>query len=149
VKNVAMETKEFAIRLGVALLAGACIGLERQFHRKNAGLRTNTLVAIGAAVFTMISFHFMGGNNVDPTRVIGQIVTGVGFLGAGVIIHQGISIQGLTTAATIWCSAAMGCLAASGLYLEVLICTAAIVFVNIFFRWIDDFIVRKKGGEPV
>ncbi|NLA23765.1 MAG: MgtC/SapB family protein [Bacteroidales bacterium] len=142
-----METKEFAIRLGVALLAGAAIGLERQIHRKSAGIRTNALVSIGAAVFTLISLSFLDHESADPTRIIGQIVTGIGFLGAGVILHQGVSIQGLTTAATIWCSAAMGSLAAMGYFKEVVVFGVAIIFVNIVFRLIDENVINRFRKE--
>ena len=142
-----MEIKNFIIRLLIAMAAGALIGLERQFHRKSAGLRTNALVAMGSAMFVMLSFKITGESGGDVTRIIGQIVTGIGFLGAGVILHQGLNIQGLTTAATIWCSAAIGSLSAAGYYLEVLICTLAVLFVNIVFHYIDDHIREKDTDD--
>ncbi len=130
-----------------ALAAGTIIGLERQFHRKSAGLRTNGLVALGAAIFVLVSCEITQKSGADNTRIIGQVVTGVGFLGAGVILHQGISIQGLTTAATIWCSAAVGCLAATGYLLESALCTAIIVIVNLIFRRIDDAIGKFDKSQ--
>jgi putative Mg2+ transporter-C (MgtC) family protein len=133
-----MEITDFVIRILVAMGAGMIIGLERQFHQKRAGLRTHTLVAIGSAVFVLTSFKVSGETGGDATRIIGQVVTGIGFLGAGVILRQGLSVHGLTTAATIWCSSAAGCLAASGYFLETAISTFVIVFVNIFLRRIDD-----------
>ena len=142
-----MDIAEFSLKIGVALLAGAIIGLERQFQRKNAGLRTHSLVAVGSAIFVLISTSLIDQQGGDPTRVIGQIITGIGFLGAGVIIHQGVSIQGLTTAATIWCSAAIGSLAAPGMYVETAVCTAVVVAVNLVFRWVDEIIARKHNGE--
>ena len=137
-----MEIKEFIIRLLVAMVAGTAIGLERQLHHKSAGLRTNALVAAGSAIFVMLSFQITADKGGDSTRIIGQIVTGIGFLGAGVILHQGSNIQGLTTAATIWCSSAIGCLAAAGYFLEVAVCVTAVVFINVFFHKIDDWIKK-------
>lgn len=114
------------------------IGLERQLHQKRAGIKTNSLVALGAAVYVLISLNITAGNEGDPTRVLGQVVTGIGFLGAGVILRQGLSVHGLTTAATIWCSAATGCLAAAGYFIETAICTFLIVFVNFALRNMDE-----------
>ncbi len=143
-----MELKVFVTRLLIALGAGTLIGLERQIHNKSAGMRTNALVSMGAAMFVMISLKITGTEGGDATRIIGQIVTGIGFLGAGVILHQGINIQGLTTAATIWCSAAVGCLAASGFFMEAAVSTIAVILVNILLRWIDDLFRKpEKNGN--
>lgn len=142
-----MELKDFVIRLLIALAAGTLIGLERQIHHKSAGMRTNALVAMGAAIFVMISLKITITEGGDATRIIGQIVTGIGFLGAGVILHQGINIQGLTTAATIWCSSSIGCLAAAGYYAEAGICTGAVIFTNIVLRWIDDLIKKPDDHD--
>ena len=101
-----MEAQEIAIRLGVAMLFGGLIGFERQWRQRMAGLRTNSLVAIGAAGFVVFSMMASGDNS--PTRVAAQVVSGVGFLGAGVILREGINITGLNTAATLWCSAMVG-----------------------------------------
>lgn len=131
-----MPLLDFFLRLLCAIVAGGSIGLERQRKRKYAGLRTNTLVATGSCIFVLISI-IITENTGDPSRIIGQIVTGVGFLGAGVILHHGISVQGLTTAATIWCSAAVGSLAGMGLYLEAGICTVMVIIVNTLFRTYD------------
>lgn len=109
-----MTVIEFLIRIGAAALAGLLIGIEREIQNKNAGLKTNALVALGSSVFVVVSLTFEGEEFVDSTRVIGQVVTGVGFLGAGVILHKGTIVRGLTSAATVWCSAAAGCLAAIG-----------------------------------
>jgi putative Mg2+ transporter-C (MgtC) family protein len=101
-----------AINLGVATLLGAAIGFERQWRQRMAGLRTNTLVAIGAASFVI--FESLFPDNVSPTRVAAQVVSGIGFLGAGIIFREGLQVSGLNTAATLWCSAAVGLLAGSG-----------------------------------
>ena len=142
-----MEIKEFIISLLVAMLAGTLIGLERQIHHKSAGIRTNALVSMGAAIFVLISLQITGEKGGDATRIIGQIVTGIGFLGAGVILHQGINVQGLTTAATIWCSSGIGCLAAAGYFAEAGISTVAVIFINFFLRWIDDLIKKPDDHD--
>ncbi len=140
-----MELLEFGYRIGAALLAGLFIGMEREIHNKNAGLKTNALVSLGAAVFVLTSLSFAGDDYVDTTRVIGQVVTGIGFLGAGVILHKGNVVRGLTTAATVWCSAGAGCLAAIGQYSELLLLVGVIVFVNVVFNPVDRFIARLFG----
>jgi len=112
------------LRLAVAAVLGAAIGFERELREREAGLRTHLLVCLGSALFTIISaygFHeFLtsGGAVVrtDPTRIAAQIVTGIGFLGAGAIIRQGISVRGLTTAATLWVAAAIGMATGAGYY---------------------------------
>jgi putative Mg2+ transporter-C (MgtC) family protein len=98
-----------------ALVLGAAIGLEREIHRKPAGLRTNMLICMGAAMFTLISKH-IGINTDAETRIIQGVVTGVGFLGAGVLIHQQGNVHGLTTAATIWLVTAVGIACGARLY---------------------------------
>src|SRR5260370_36870075 len=107
-----MDLDTFVIRLGVALILGTMVGLERQWHHRMAGTRTNALVSVASAAFAMIGISLGGVGN--ESRVIGQIVSGVGFLGAGVIFKEGITVHGLNTAATIWCSAAVGALAGIG-----------------------------------
>ena len=142
-----MELLEFGFRIGAALLAGLFIGIEREIHNKNAGLKTNALVALGAAVFVITSLSFAGDDYVDTTRVIGQVVTGIGFIGAGVILHKGTIVRGLTTAATVWCSAGAGCLAAIGQYAELAVLVSVIVFVNVVFNPVDKFIAKLFGHK--
>ena len=125
-----MEFQEFVLRLGAAVLAGFMIGIEREMMNKSAGLRTSIMVTIGAAIYVLISYKFISGEPSSSARIIGQIITGVGFLGAGVIIRRETQVKGLTTAATIWTSAAVGCLAAIGMYKELLVCTFLIIFIN-------------------
>lgn len=143
-----MTLLSFVLRLLASIFAGGLVGLERQYSNKSAGFRTNTLVAMGACIYVLINVTLTGVGG-DPTRIIGQIVTGIGFLGAGVILHHGGNIHGLTTAATIWCSAALGSLAGLGLYWETLICTVAIIIVNTTFK-ADRFLSKyeKKEGKP-
>ncbi|MCF4100462.1 MgtC/SapB family protein [Gillisia sp. M10.2A] len=125
-----MTAIQFGLQIGIAALAGLVIGLERELRGKSAGLKTNALVATGACVFLLISFEFKGLPYVDATRVLGQIVTGIGFIGAGTILHHKSSIKGLTTAATVWCSAAAGCLAGLQLYWELVILGVLILTIN-------------------
>jgi len=133
-----MNTLEFITRLALALFLGAAIGFERQWRQKSAGLRTNTLVSMGSAAFTLISFaltsHDDGVYRGDVTRIIGQIVTGIGFLGGGVILRDGLNVQGLNTAATIWCSAAVGSLAGVGLFKEAIIVSIAVMGTHLLLR---------------
>ncbi len=138
-----MPLSNFILSLLVAAAAGGAVGLERQFNNKSAGLRTNTLVAIGACIFVLINISLMEMDG-DPTRIIGQIITGIGFLGAGVILHRGINVQGLTTAATIWCSAALGCLAGLSMFWETAVCTVLIVLINTSFKITDKWVLRKN-----
>lgn len=120
----------------MAALAGLIIGMEREMKGKSAGLKTNALVAIGSAVFVLLSLEFRGEDYVDTSRVIGQIVTGIGFIGAGTIIQRGGNVSGLTTAATIWCSAGAGCLAAMDMYKELIIVGIFILVINFVFSYL-------------
>ncbi|WMJ73986.1 MgtC/SapB family protein [Cytophagaceae bacterium ABcell3] len=123
----------FIFRLLLAIVLGALIGLERQWRQKSAGLRTNTLVSMGAAAFILLS-QSLTDDMGDPSRVAGQIVTGIGFLGAGVIMKSGLNISGLNTAATIWCSAAVGTLAGAGLWAEAVVTAAAVAGTHLLLR---------------
>ena len=143
-----MDLLEFTLRMGAAVLAGLVIGVEREIQNKNAGLKTNALVSLGAAIFVLVSLQFEGEEFVDTTRVIGQVATGIGFIGAGVILHRGAVVRGLTTAATVWCSAGAGCLAAVGLYLELLVLAVLIVFINVVFGAVDTYINKKLHRSP-
>ncbi|HEY6391754.1 MAG TPA: MgtC/SapB family protein [Bryobacteraceae bacterium] len=127
-----MDLGTFVIRLGIALILGAVVGLERQWHHRMAGTRTNALVAAAAAAFSMIGISLGGEGN--SSRVIGQIVSGVGFLGAGVIFKEGGAVHGLNTAATVWCSASVGALAGIGYPLYSVAVAAAVVLTNVALR---------------
>ena len=129
-----MTILNFTSRLGIALLLGAFIGIERQWRQKSAGLRTNTLVSLGSAAFILLSISITANNTGDQSRIAAQIVTGIGFLGAGVIMKDGITVHGLNTAATIWCSAAVGSLAGIGLFAEATIVTIAIMLTHLVLR---------------
>ncbi|WP_225730091.1 MULTISPECIES: MgtC/SapB family protein [unclassified Nocardia] len=129
-----MSTVEMVLRLLTGVGLGTAIGFERQYRARGAGLRTNALVAAGATLFVLLSANGFQGNDADPTRVAAQIVSGIGFLGAGVIIRDGLNVRGLNTAATLWCSAAVGALAGAGMYSTALAGTVAVVAVNIALR---------------
>lgn len=127
------EIVEFTIRCLLAVFLGFIIGFERQWSRHPAGIITNVLVAVGAFLFT--SFSFASGVDIkDETRVAAQVVTGIGFLGAGVIMRQGLNIRGLNTAATIWCSGAIGVLCANGSLWKPIIGSAIILLINVALR---------------
>ncbi|KNA90607.1 hypothetical protein A5788_13870 [Gordonia sp. 852002-50816_SCH5313054-c] len=132
-------------RISVALLCGAAIGFERQWRSRTAGLRTNALVALGAALFVVMGAFSFHGPDADPTRVAAQIVSGIGFLGAGVIMKQGASISGLNTAATLWASAAVGALAGGGLLLVAIAGTATVMLANTLLRPLGRLIDRHPG----
>lgn len=126
-----MGILDFATRLAVAFLLGALIGVERQWRQRSAGLRTNTLVSLGAASFLLLAAEIAG----DATgRVASYIVSGIGFLGAGVIMKDGGAVQGLNTAATIWCSAAVGALCGVGLYPQATLVALAIILTHVLLR---------------
>jgi putative Mg2+ transporter-C (MgtC) family protein len=130
-----------AVSLGAATLMGACIGFERQWRQRMAGLRTNTLVAIGAASFVI--FEGLFPDDGSPTRVAAQVVSGIGFLGAGIIFREGLQVSGLNTAATLWCSAAVGLLAGSGHPLHAALATGFVVLVNLTLRPLVRIINRQ------
>ncbi|HEU0219130.1 MAG TPA: MgtC/SapB family protein [Stellaceae bacterium] len=136
-----MTVQEIALRLATALLVGAVIGFERQWRQRMAGLRTNALVSIGAAGFVVFSAIASGGDS--PTRVAAQIVSGIGFLGAGVILREGINVRGLNTAATLWCSAMVGTFAGAGLLVASVLAGAFVVSTNLFLRPIVHVINRR------
>ncbi|MFN4090577.1 MAG: MgtC/SapB family protein [Alphaproteobacteria bacterium] len=136
-----MPLEQVVLRLATALVLGALIGFERQWRQRMAGLRTNVLVALGAASYTV--FSLMTPDEISPTRVAAQVVSGIGFLGAGVIMRTGVNIQGLNTAATLWCAAAVGVLAGAGYVAEAGVATAFIVATNIALRPIVRLINRQ------
>lgn len=140
-----MTTMELAIRVGLALLLGALIGAERQWRQRNAGLRTNTLVSVGSALFVTMSFLIEG--ELSPTRIAAQVVSGIGFLGAGVILREGLNVRGLNTAATLWCSAAVGVLAGAGQLTAAVIGCGAVLAANFCLRPLA-FRLNRRGPQP-
>ncbi len=139
-----LSIAEFALRLGVGLGCGALIGIERQWQARRAGLRTNALVATGATLFVL---YAVATNDTSPTRVASYVVSGVGFLGGGVILREGFNVHGLNTAATLWCSAAVGVLAASGHLVFTLIATGTILIIHLLGRPLGRLIDRDNVVE--
>ncbi|MBQ0159153.1 MAG: MgtC/SapB family protein [Bacteroidales bacterium] len=144
----------FICRIISALIAGTAIGLERQLRRRNAGLAVNALVSVGACVFILLSESVIytaiqngGPVNNDNLRVLSQIVTGIGFLGAGVIMKDGFSVHGLNSAATIWCSAAVGSLCGYGMWRHAAIAVAVILFINWIIKNIEVFVEKRHDHE--
>jgi putative Mg2+ transporter-C (MgtC) family protein len=122
---------EFMLRLLLAAALGAAVGLERERHDHPAGMRTHLLVSLGSGAFTILSIYAFAGPNSDPSRVAAQIVTGIGFLGAGAILKAGTTIRGLTTAASLWVVAAIGMAAGAGAW-GVATATTVIVLVSLW-----------------
>lgn len=144
---MAIGLEFFLLRIGTALAAGMLIGFEREVQNKYAGLKTNALVGIGSAVFVLASLKFRGVEHVDITRVLGQVVAGIGFIGAGVILHKGTTVKGLTTAATVWCSAASGCLAGIGMFKELAVFVVVILFVNTVLAKLNVWLDKTLGTD--
>ncbi|WP_041407314.1 MgtC/SapB family protein [Segniliparus rotundus] len=145
-----MTEWEMLLRVATGVGLGTVIGIERQYRSRRAGLRTNALVAVGSTLFVLLSAHGFGPGSVgtpDPTRVAAQIVSGIGFLGGGVILRDGFSVRGLNTAATLWCTAAVGALAGAGLYSTAVVGTAAVVVVNVLLRLFARQIDRFPASE--
>ena len=134
---------EFLIRIIICFLLSFCIGIERQYRRRAIGLRTVILVSLGSFLFVRFSFNFPGS---DTTSIAAQVVAGIGFLGAGVIIKDGKTVKGLTTSATLWCAAAIGILTSAGLLFEAAVGTLLILFTNIVLRTINTKINRLSGN---
>lgn len=132
------------LQLGLAVLLGGAIGLERELAGKPAGLRTNILICVGAMLFTLMSVRlaFQGPGNGDPTRIAAQIATGVGFIGAGTILHARGAVTGLTSAATIWVVAAIGIALGAGAYVDALETTALVMVVLYGLGYVERFAGR-------
>lgn len=132
------------MRLGVALLIGFLVGLEREISKKPAGLRTHMLVALASALFTILSFSSaFGAGAADPTRIASQIVVGIGFVGAGVIISAGGEVRGVTTAASLWITAAMGMAMGLGEYTLALVTIGMTLATLLLFRFIESALGQK------
>ncbi len=139
---------ELAVRLTAGLVLGAIIGWERELHRQPAGFRTHSLVALGAALFAIISGYGFTGANADPTRIAAQIVSGIGFLGAGTILHYRGHIRGLTTAASLWAVAAVGTATGTGLYVLAIMGTILILIILSLFDRVEKAARRRYGLPP-
>ncbi len=139
---------DLALRLTVGLVLGAVIGFERELHRQPAGFRTHSLVSLGAALFTVVSAFGFSGDLVDPTRIAAQIVSGIGFIGAGTILQYRGHIRGLTTAASLWSVAAIGTAAGAGLYVVAVVGTVLILVILSVLDNVERFARRRLNLPP-
>lgn len=139
---------ELGLRLATGLVLGAVIGFERELHRQPAGFRTHSLVALGAALFTIVSAYAFPGSNSDPTRIAAQIVSGIGFIGAGTILQHRGSVRGLTTAASLWSVAAIGTAAGAGLLTMAIIGTVLILVVLSLLDRVESVARRRLNLPP-
>jgi putative Mg2+ transporter-C (MgtC) family protein len=140
-----LSDTELVQRLLLAAVLGGILGFEREMRHKSAGLRTNMLIAIGSALFTLMSYELAADGAGDPGRIAAQIVTGIGFLGAGAIMRTDAGIHGLTTAATIWVNAAVGVAAGGGEYHLALIATAVTLGVLLTLHRLERHLDRWFG----
>ena len=150
--SLSISWDEVLGRLALAAVLGGAIGIEREIREREAGLRTHMLVAVGSALFTLVGAYGFKGQNVDPSRIAAQIVTGIGFLGAGAIIRRGLSVRGLTTAATLWIVAAVGLASGAGYYSAAAITTGLVLILLwplriVARRYIDRPHVRRLAVE--
>jgi putative Mg2+ transporter-C (MgtC) family protein len=130
---------EFGLRLLISFAIGTAIGLEREYRSKAAGLRTMIMICLGATIFTEISIQ-LGGNT--PDRIASTIISGIGFLGAGVIFKDGLSVSGITTATTIWIAAALGMAVGAGEYFIAVVGSAVVLVVLVLFEKVQNVIER-------
>ena len=139
---------ELTVRLVVALLLGGVIGWERELARMPAGFRTHALVSLGSAIFTVISAYAFTGPGSDPTRIAAQVVSGIGFLGGGAILHYGGTVRGLTTAASLWSVAAVGMAAGAGLYVVATIGALLVIIGLEVFQRVEGVVKRRLDIPP-
>jgi putative Mg2+ transporter-C (MgtC) family protein len=146
-----MTIEAFVTNMAVAFVLGVLIGLERQWRQHTAGLRTNALVALGAALFVGLSTLI--DHEASPTRIAAQVVSGLGFLGGGVILREGLNVRGLNTGATIWCSGAVGSLAGAGFPVQAFVGTVGVLLVLLGLRavthWIDRLTKTSTDVETL
>jgi putative Mg2+ transporter-C (MgtC) family protein len=149
--HVPLSSIELAQRLLLAAALGGALGLERELRQKSAGLRTNILIAVGSALFTIMSFDLAATTGTDPTRIAAQIVTGIGFFGAGAIMRTGSGVHGMTTAATIWVNAAVSVAVGSGHYRAALIAVGVTILALLALHpleiAIDKRIANRRRAE--
>ena len=138
---------ELMERMALAALLGALLGVEREWRNKSAGLRTNILISLGSAMFTLMSIQLAAASPADQTRIAAQIVTGIGFIGAGAIMRTGMDVQGLTTAATIWVNASIGMAVGGGAYRVAIIATALTLVALVLLDPLEGFIARRRPPE--
>ena len=131
---------EIITKMIVAAILGLAVGLEREWHNKPAGIRTHALVCVGAAIFTVVSIYFTGTE--DPSRIASGIVTGIGFLGAGMIFHSKDIVRGLTTAAELWCLAGIGIAVGIGMYMVSFVATVIVLTILVVGRLFEIRVMK-------
>jgi putative Mg2+ transporter-C (MgtC) family protein len=139
-----MSELEIIGRLAMSLVFGLIVGIERQWHHKNAGIKTNTLVSVGSTAFALISLRGFGATN-NPAAVAAGVVTGIGFIGAGVIMRRGGSVQGINTAATLWAAGSMGLAIGAGYYQLAPVLLVTIVIIQVALRPLSVAINKRSG----
>ena len=139
----------FLVRCGAAALCGAMVGLERELRRKPAGFRTNILICVGAAMYMTVGLLVVhdAGQPADPTRIAAQVVTGIGFLGAGTIIQSGRRVTGLTSAATIWVVAAIGIIAGAGYPILAFVASCMVVLTLVVLREVENRFLDPESTD--
>ncbi|MDI6782211.1 MAG: MgtC/SapB family protein [bacterium] len=144
-----MSDTDILTRLILATLLGGLVGMERQIHHKPAGLRTHILVCIGACMCMMIglSINKEFGGGIDPSRIAAQVVSGIGFLGAGTIMVTKASVKGLTTAASIWATSALGLAIGNGMFFAASVAAVIMVTVLLVFEFIEERFALKASDE--
>ena len=155
--ELSLSLQEIGLRLLLSVLLGMLIGIERELTQKAAGLRTHTLVTLGAAVFTMISISNMQAHEIlatgnfhmeqDVSRIAASIVSGIGFIGGGAVLRFGASIRGLTTAASLWMAASVGMLVGTGNQGTAIMATALTVFILVIVRRLNRYFLHKQPKE--
>lgn len=145
-----MEFREFLLGLLICFLLSFLLGIERQYRRRFLGLRTMILVSVGSYLFVSFSF-LLTGYQTDASRIAAQVVAGIGFLGAGVIIkdNKNSKVRGLTTAATLWCDASIGVLCAGGFIKEAIVASLVVLFANVILRYINMFVNTRVEEKSI
>ncbi len=147
-----MSIGEIALRLLIAALLGGMVGIERENKRKTAGLRTHVLVSLGSALVMITSKYlfdqYSGITNIDPARLGAQVISGIGFLGAGTIIKQGVSVKGLTTAASLWTVACIGLATGSGFYIAAVMAAGIVYLTLVLLRKFEKVLANKTNIYP-
>lgn len=147
--DLALDTQvNLGLRLTLGLVLGAIIGFERELHRQPAGFRTHSLVALGSALFTIVSGFAFDGVGADPTRIAAQIVSGIGFIGAGTILQYRGHIRGLTTAASLWSTAAVGMAAGAGMWILAIMATVLMLIILSILDRIEALARRHLDLPP-
>lgn len=137
----------FLLRCGIAALCGGLIGIERELRHKPAGFRTNILICLGASIYMCIGLLIPGDRGADPTRIAAQVVTGIGFLGAGCIIQSGSDVRGLTSAATIWVVASIGIVAGAGYPVLATIAANIVLITLVVLRAVEKKLFKRGVAD--